>query len=104
MSSSVASQKLGAILGLWVSASALEGVAEYLHQHVGHTLAAAIYAGVFAVKPVEVKLFCGHNLLCIARLARGMPGRTAHRASNIILISGVAGNLPPPPPTTPENA
>lgn len=38
MSSSVASQKVGAILGLWVSASAPEGIAQYLHQGVGqHT-------------------------------------------------------------------
>ena len=78
-------------------------MAEYYPKLVGTALAASVYAGVFAAKPVEVKLFCGHNLLCIARSARGMLGGTAHRAANIILISGVAGNLSPPPPPTPEN-
>jgi hypothetical protein len=59
---------------------------------------------MLAAKALEVKLFCGHNVLCIAMSARGMLGRTTHRAANIILISGVAGNLSPPPPATSENA
>jgi hypothetical protein len=70
----------------------------------GCTLTATVYAGVFAAKPVEVKLFSGRNFFYIARFACGMLAGTAHRATHIILISSVAGNLPPPPPTTPKNA
>jgi hypothetical protein len=59
---------------------------------------------MLAAKAFEVKLFCGYNVLCIAMSASGMLGRTTHRAANIILISGVAGDLPPPPPAASENA
>jgi hypothetical protein len=66
-------------------------------------LAAPVYAGMLAPKPIEVKLFRGHNLLPIGVSTSGVPGGAARRAENVVLIRGIAGNLPLPPPIASEN-
>jgi len=59
---------------------------------------------MLAAKPLEVKLFRGRNLLYIVMPASGVPGGTARRPANVVLICRVAGNLPLPPPIAPQNA
>ena len=67
-------------------------------------LTTSVYTGMLAAKPLEVKLFRGRNLLYIVMPASGVPGGTARRPANVVLICRVAGNLPLPPPIAPQNA
>ena len=59
---------------------------------------------MLAAKPLEVKLFGGHDLISMEVSASHVLDGAARRSANVIFICRVARNLPLPPPVAPENA